>query len=176
MEEARIDDVLCAIISRCKQNIVKNGTDGLHIFHYDTKDAFFSDAKSPPHKLPKGRYVWAPVMYQEFIREGRLDAQAVHNKYVVYLTIEGDDPLRQITTISHDYMEHDIPQQVENLFVFTVNSSSGCALCGKHNAPLRKCGGCELIRYCSPECQKTHWKEVHKAECKAVQAFKQQSS
>jgi hypothetical protein len=30
---------------------------------------------------------------------------------------------------------------------------------------FKKCGGCRLVWYCSPTCQKKHWK-VHKKECK----------
>jgi hypothetical protein len=32
---------------------------------------------------------------------------------------------------------------------------------------LLKCGQCRLIKYCSPSCQKEHWK-VHKKQCKKV--------
>ena len=32
-----------------------------------------------------------------------------------------------------------------------------------------KCGGCFLPRYCSKDCQATHWKSVHKKECKSFQ-------
>lgn len=39
----------------------------------------------------------------------------------------------------------------------------------KTEAPtaLKTCGGCKWARYCSPECQKTGWKQ-HKANCKPV--------
>ena len=46
-----------------------------------------------------------------------------------------------------------------------------CELCKsiktKDGRPLRRCGGCGIKTYCSPECQKTHWTEGgHKEECK----------
>eukprot|EP00040_Diaphanoeca_grandis_P014741 m.74892 g.74892 ORF g.74892 m.74892 type:complete len:157 (-) comp24712_c0_seq1:215-685(-) len=32
-----------------------------------------------------------------------------------------------------------------------------------------RCGGCKRNQYCSAECQKIHWKRIHKQECKAFQ-------
>jgi len=39
-----------------------------------------------------------------------------------------------------------------------------CASCGKSNAK-QQCTGCMKTRYCSRECQMSHWSE-HKEECK----------
>ncbi len=36
--------------------------------------------------------------------------------------------------------------------------------------PLKQCGGCRAVRYCGAECQGAHWREVHKAECRALRA------
>ncbi|EJD32517.1 hypothetical protein AURDEDRAFT_178404, partial [Auricularia subglabra TFB-10046 SS5] len=33
------------------------------------------------------------------------------------------------------------------------------------NAAFRACGGCVLVRYCSPECQRNDWKRGHKKAC-----------
>jgi len=30
---------------------------------------------------------------------------------------------------------------------------------------LKRCGGCQFVTYCSRECQKADWKQVHKAAC-----------
>jgi hypothetical protein len=53
-----------------------------------------------------------------------------------------------------------------------ANSLGACAVCGAANtsdgAKLRKCAGCRAVRYCSPACQKAHWRE-HRAACKAAQ-------
>ncbi len=35
---------------------------------------------------------------------------------------------------------------------------------------LKKCGGCQAVRYCGAECQRAHWREGHRAECKALAA------
>jgi hypothetical protein len=43
-----------------------------------------------------------------------------------------------------------------------------CANCGKaavDNVKLKKCGGCELVKYCSVDCQKNH-RPQHKKACK----------
>ncbi len=45
-----------------------------------------------------------------------------------------------------------------------------CAAPGCGNTRgLRSCGGCHVVRYCSPACCKAHWLQ-HKAECRRLQA------
>ena len=47
-----------------------------------------------------------------------------------------------------------------------------CAACGvspSGNTKLLTCSGCHVARYCSPACQRSHWK-VHKPDCKAAAA------
>ncbi|KAJ7843300.1 hypothetical protein B0H13DRAFT_133385 [Mycena leptocephala] len=39
-----------------------------------------------------------------------------------------------------------------------------CENCTVARKDLRRCAGCSLIRYCSKECQKAHWKQ-HKPHC-----------
>ncbi len=34
--------------------------------------------------------------------------------------------------------------------------------------PLKQCGGCRAVRYCGADCQRVHWREGHRAECKAL--------
>lgn len=46
-----------------------------------------------------------------------------------------------------------------------------CAQCLKFSADgvdLHLCMGCRAVMYCSPSCQKSHWKS-HRADCRAVQ-------
>ena len=38
----------------------------------------------------------------------------------------------------------------------------GCVVCGKETED--RCTACNLVRYCSKECQKQHW-PVHKQTC-----------
>jgi hypothetical protein len=56
-----------------------------------------------------------------------------------------------------------------------ASSGDVCACCGaakaSGSAKLRRCAGCLAVRYCSPACQKAHWRE-HRAACKAAQGAK----
>ncbi|KAF8990931.1 ankyrin repeat-containing domain protein [Cyathus striatus] len=44
-------------------------------------------------------------------------------------------------------------------------SEKACAACGKKDIPLKNCAKCQVVRYCSRECQCSHWK-IHKITCK----------
>ncbi|GKU87462.1 hypothetical protein SLEP1_g1857 [Rubroshorea leprosula] len=39
-----------------------------------------------------------------------------------------------------------------------------CVVCGNHGTKV--CSRCKSVRYCSPECQRTHWNSGHRTECK----------
>ncbi|KAJ7209446.1 hypothetical protein B0H12DRAFT_1157890 [Mycena haematopus] len=39
-----------------------------------------------------------------------------------------------------------------------------CENCTVRRVDLRRCAGCGVVRYCSRECQKAHWK-THKVDC-----------
>jgi TPR repeat/MYND finger/Ring finger domain/Sel1 repeat len=43
-----------------------------------------------------------------------------------------------------------------------------CSNCAVFGVPLLACGRCMLVRYCSRDCQKQHYKNGHKKECIAV--------
>ncbi len=36
--------------------------------------------------------------------------------------------------------------------------------------PFKQCGGCRAVRYCGADCQRAHWREGHRAECKELAA------
>ena len=44
---------------------------------------------------------------------------------------------------------------------------AACAWCGDKSSKLKKCGGCRETKYCSPDCQKQHYKDGHK-KCKRI--------
>ncbi|XP_015972285.1 ubiquitin carboxyl-terminal hydrolase 18 [Arachis duranensis] len=44
-----------------------------------------------------------------------------------------------------------------------VLDDPSCAACGAR--ATKKCSRCKAVRYCSQECQQSHWKSGHKAKC-----------
>ncbi|KAL6985113.1 ubiquitinyl hydrolase 1 [Sarracenia purpurea var. burkii] len=48
-----------------------------------------------------------------------------------------------------------------------VHTDDSCVVCG--NLTKKQCSGCKLVRYCSEQCQKSHWKSGHKTKCKDFQ-------
>ena len=40
-----------------------------------------------------------------------------------------------------------------------------CAACGVETGKLLTCARCRSVWYCSADCQRAHWKKVHKREC-----------
>ena len=41
-----------------------------------------------------------------------------------------------------------------------------CSYCHSTTGKLLRCGGCKILFYCNTECQRKHWKLIHKANCK----------
>lgn len=53
------------------------------------------------------------------------------------------------------------------------NGMIQCEFCFAKGNNLSKCGNCKIMYYCSKECQKEHWKKVHKYCCKTLAAANQ---
>ena len=51
-------------------------------------------------------------------------------------------------------------------------SSASCANCFASNLSLSACGRCELVLYCSRECQRQHWKNGHNISCVEIKSRK----
>jgi hypothetical protein len=49
------------------------------------------------------------------------------------------------------------------------NAKASCNWCLRVEGPLKPCSGCHAAVYCCQRCQRSHWKHVHKWECKAFQ-------
>eukprot|EP00536_Pseudo-nitzschia_multiseries_P001996 jgi/Psemu1/301159/fgenesh1_kg.26_\ len=46
-----------------------------------------------------------------------------------------------------------------------------CANCTKLLPKMNQCSRCRMVKYCSRECQSSHWKKVHKSSCVKAQPF-----
>ena len=53
----------------------------------------------------------------------------------------------------------------------TQRNCSFCKAVEQRGDTFKVCGGCRVAMYCSPNCQKSDWKEVHKVECKKLQGL-----
>ena len=66
--------------------------------------------------------------------------------------------------------QEDIKEEVQRLAdLYSHSTIEGlmdgfkCAKCKKE--AFKRCSKCKKVWYCSKECQVSHWKESHKAEC-----------
>lgn len=46
-----------------------------------------------------------------------------------------------------------------------------CANCTKLLPKMSRCSRCKIVKYCSRDCQSSHWKKVHKQSCVKAQPF-----
>ncbi|KAL9186928.1 hypothetical protein ACHAXT_010648 [Thalassiosira profunda] len=51
-----------------------------------------------------------------------------------------------------------------------ANGTEACAACGKAGCSLKVCNACKTTKYCSRDCQLSHWRGGHKDECKRMVA------
>ena len=49
-----------------------------------------------------------------------------------------------------------------------------CANCGE--LASHRCANCRMVFYCKKECQISHWKSIHKEQCKPFQVRKSRES
>ncbi|RPA83866.1 hypothetical protein BJ508DRAFT_413198 [Ascobolus immersus RN42] len=52
-----------------------------------------------------------------------------------------------------------------------VEEGGICGECGMEGNKLSRCGGCQVVRYCSRECQKKGWQNGHKGQCFFLQSI-----
>ena len=53
--------------------------------------------------------------------------------------------------------------------VLPTATATGCSGCGVATDKLQACAACRKAVYCSRDCQKQHWKNTHKIECRKNQ-------
>jgi len=76
----------------------------------------------------------------------------------------GDDrSLRESIRVFDDRLSQ---EDLRKSFQKMSRPDGGCANCGSVE-PRHLCT-CNAVRYCGRECQKVHWKAVHKAECRTT--------
>jgi len=46
-----------------------------------------------------------------------------------------------------------------------------CANCTKLLPKMNQCSRCKIVKYCSRDCQSSHWRKVHKQSCTKAQAL-----
>ena len=61
----------------------------------------------------------------------------------------------------------------KNMKTLDIQTRMKCnfLLCGNRETyvgEFSKCARCRIVRYCSRSCQKKHWKDIHKYECKPI--------
>ena len=112
---------------------------------------------------------------------------------MVKLSAEQKQPLAQFALSKHLFYGSGIAQNVELAYKFCKMASQQgqshaseflptvkaaleprpCAQCGAVEPALgkfNKCAGCKVVRYCSADCQRAHWKTTHKGDCKRLAA------
>lgn len=46
------------------------------------------------------------------------------------------------------------------------NQGNVCSFCEEESPDLLKCSRCKEVYYCSRDCQRGHWREGHREDCK----------
>lgn len=93
--------------------------------------------------------------------EGVKDVLQFHDR-VRILTSGFYSQLKPEEWIPKDKLMEELDQFLE---VFIFCSSPACRKLETQNEKFLYCGQCKLSRYCSPHCQKQHWKQGHKVMC-----------
>ena len=63
------------------------------------------------------------------------------------------------------------PYDIAVLSKFAETTCHNCLELARPDRKLMKCGGCGWMRYCNQTCQVSHWKKVHKIECKIIKVI-----
>jgi hypothetical protein len=74
----------------------------------------------------------------------------------------------KVSEPEHTAEEEDLSEEMKGLFSpAKTDLEFFCCRCGRPGA-RKKCGRCNLQRYCGPKCQDEHW-SFHKKHCKSLQ-------
>jgi hypothetical protein len=89
--------------------------------------------------------------------------------------------LNALAELTQNYFDHlagrwpaaedSLPAEVELTSTHLPVKQYKCTACGQDALHLRRCSACRAVHYCSPECQKRHWKECgHRQQCAQLAA------
>jgi len=53
-----------------------------------------------------------------------------------------------------------------------LNKCHACDKVDPTGSEFKRCSRCKVALYCSADCQRNHWKDGHKEDCKSLQALK----
>jgi len=76
---------------------------------------------------------------------------------------------------TEDLEAGDVIIRVKDPYVLIPRNSiipTVCYECLLEERNLKTCTGCKIVRYCSKNCQKNSWKDLHKLECKVFRKCK----
>lgn len=100
-------------------------------------------ARGSVHPLLEGSTLIYPDTFDECVR-----GMALHDKLI---------PKRPVSIIAvRPSSENVVRKYVRKHF---------CIYCGNHSVPLKRCGRCKKVRYCSKKCQGLDWTLRHKMQC-----------
>jgi len=91
---------------------------------------------------------------------------------------DGEEQVQRLSESSNSEMRQFSSILLDKIHVVTgtlpkLNPKCSNPSCSKRKENMKKCGNCKVVKYCSKECQVTHWKNGHKAEC---ERFKETAS
>ena len=118
--------------------------------------------------MPEGRVFEAQVATtgQEVRAILQKSLLSISDLYMKLYTHSGGDFME--TKLRKQLADAIILPESDSTMYFVSSQTSQCDLCGNMSIGLPKmltCGGCRGYHYCGQECQKIHWKRVHKKSC-----------
>jgi len=96
-------------------------------------------------------------------------SQEDYNESTIVMKASGLHNIDQIRQYIRDQgIDEDITPMIQVKWTKTITTIRRCQYCFKSDDKLSKCSSCNVVHYCSKECQKGDWK-THKEYCKSCQ-------
>lgn len=96
--------------------------------------------------------------------DARLDKKILNNSF---LKINRDTPSynRLVTTSNVKQGTLLLEADIISAGLIREYQNKACTSCFTKFDKLSRCSICKLVFYCSRDCQKSHWSDIHKYEC-----------